>query len=165
MVIIFASGVLIPLVGLLADRFGPIRFMRYGFVILALFGVPVYMYLTAVPSWQKCLILQAFLILPHTCIMASVTSFLPTLFPAVHRYTGLSVSYTTGQAIFGGLTPLLATVLTSSIDQKWAPSLLLCGASLLFLLCLKLCQTPRSADKGLMAANVDEDRKTVNLDS
>jgi MHS family proline/betaine transporter-like MFS transporter len=147
MVIIFCSGFLIPLVGILADRFGGIKFMAFGFSVLGIFALPVYMYLTAVPSWQNCLILQAFLILPHICLMAPLTSFLPTLFPAVHRYTGLSVGYTTGQAIFGGLTPLLATLLTSSIEQKWAPSLLLCGSSILFLICLKVCQKTRFVDK------------------
>lgn len=143
MVIIFASGLFIPLMGILADRFGAVRFMTVGFLIWAIFGIPVYWYLTAALSWQKCLVLQAFLIIPHMSIMASITSFLPTLFPAVHRYTGLSVSYTIGQAIFGGLTPLLAALLTSSLNQKWAPSLLLCGASILFLLCLQLCQKPK----------------------
>ena len=143
LVIIFCSGILIPLVGILADRFGSVKFMTFGFSTLALFALPAYMYLTAVPTWQKCLVLQAFLILPHICILAPLTSFLPTLFSTVHRYTGLSVSYTIGQAIFGGLTPLLASLLTSSMNQKWAPSILLCASSLLFLLCLKICQKPR----------------------
>jgi MHS family proline/betaine transporter-like MFS transporter len=143
MVIIFSSGLLIPLMGSLADRFGSLKFITFGFLIFALFSVPVFISLTSNPSWQKCLILQTFLILPHVCILAPLTSFLPTLFPVAHRYTGISVSYTLGQAIFGGLTPLLAALLTSSTGQRWAPSLLLCGASILFLICLRLCQKPR----------------------
>jgi MHS family proline/betaine transporter-like MFS transporter len=164
MVIIFASGILIPLIGMLADRFGSMKFMTFGFSTLAIFAIPVYTYLTAVPSWQKCLILQAFLILPHVCILAPLTSYLPTLFPAVHRYTGLSVSYTIGQAIFGGLTPLLAVLLTSSIDQKWAPSLLLCASSLLFLFCLKISQKRKFQDELRTAVNMDKGRKIVNFD-
>lgn len=145
MVIIFASGLFIPLMGILADRFGTVRFMTFGFLTWAIFGIPVYFYLTHFLTWQKCLILQAFLIIPHVSIMASITSFIPTLFPTAHRYTGISVSYTIGQAIFGGLTPLLAALLTSSLNQKWAPSLLLCGSSLLFLLCLKLSLKSKSS--------------------
>jgi MFS transporter, MHS family, proline/betaine transporter len=142
MVIIFCSGLMIPLIGTLADRFGALKFVTLGFLIFALFSVPVFMLLTPNLTPQKCFMLQFFLVLPHVCILAPLTSFLPTLFPAAHRYTGISVSYTLGQATLGGLTPLLAALLVSSTGQRWTPSLLLCGASILFLICLKLCQKP-----------------------
>jgi MHS family proline/betaine transporter-like MFS transporter len=165
MIIIFCSGVFIPLVGILADRFGTLKFMSFGFLIYALLSVPVFVYLTSEISWQKCLVLQAFLIIPHVCILAPMTSFLPTLFPAAHRYTGLSVSYTIGQAIFGGLTPLLAALLTSYVGQKWAPSLLLSASSILFLIALNLCKNPRVVDKVFSAPRDISDERNRRLGS
>lgn len=141
-VVLFCSGLLMPLAGFLADRFGAYNMMKSSLLVLTLFSVPLYVYVASDPRWQKYFILQAFLVLCNSCIIAPLTTFLPTLFHSAHRYTGISVSYTLGQAL-GGLTPLFAVLLTSFIDKKWAPSLLLCGSSIIFLIALKFCQKPR----------------------
>jgi len=139
-IVLFCSGLLMPLTGFLADRFTALKMMQTSLLVLSVFSVPIYFYAASHSSWQVYIMLQVFLVITNACIIAPLTTFLPTLFPSSHRYTGISVSYTLGQATLGGLTPLLATLLTSSIAQKWAPSLLLCGSSILFLIGLKFCQ-------------------------
>ena len=136
-----------PLIGFLADRFTALKVMRASLLALVIFSMPLYLYVTSNASWQTYIILQAFLVVTNACIIAPLTTFLPTLFHSSHRYSGISVSYTLGQATLGGLTPLLAALLTSSINQKWAPSLLLCASSLLFIITLKLCPNPRFAER------------------
>jgi MHS family proline/betaine transporter-like MFS transporter len=143
-IVLACSALLMPFTGLLADRFGTRQVMSTSLIVLTLCSVPLYIYLAIDPSWQKCVIIQAFLVITNACIIVPLTSYLPTLFPSIHRYTGISVSYTLGQAMLGGSTPLLAALLASSTGQRWAPSLLLCGASILFLVCLKLCQKPKA---------------------
>lgn len=142
-IVLLSSGLLMPFAGIIADRVGAFKLMKVALTFLIVGSIPLYVYVAADPSWENYLLLQGGLVLLNACIITPLTCFLPTLFPAAHRYTGLSVSYTLGQAILGGLTPLIATVLTASIGEKWAPSLLLCGASCLFLVCLRLCQKPR----------------------
>jgi MHS family proline/betaine transporter-like MFS transporter len=146
-IVLFSSGLLMPLTGFFADRFTALKMMRVSLLALTIFSVPLYLYVTFNPSWQTYIILQAFLLVANACIIAPLTTFLPTLFHSSHRYTGISVSYTIGQATLGGLTPLLAALLTSSLAQKWAPSLLLCASSLLFLIALKFCENPRFVEK------------------
>lgn len=141
-IVLFCSGLLMPLTGFLADRFTALKMMQTSLLVLSIFSVPFYFYVASHSSWQTYIMLQAFLVITNACIITPLTTFLPTLFHSSHRYTGISVSYTLGQATLGGLTPLLAALLASSIDQKWAPSLLLCGSSILFLICLKLCKKP-----------------------
>ena len=142
-VVLLCSGLLMPLTGFLADRFTPMRMMRGSLWVLLVFSFPLYYYISLDPSWHKYVVLQAFLVVTNACIIAPLTTFLPTLFPSTHRYTGISVSYTIGQASLGGLTPLIAALLTSTIGQQWAPSLLISVTSLLFLVTLRLCQKPR----------------------
>ncbi|MGV8947667.1 MAG: MFS transporter [Lutibacter sp.] len=139
-IVLFCSGLLMPLTGFFADRFTAFKMMKTSLLVLTVFSIPLYLYATSNPSWQMFSMLQGFLVVTNACIIAPLTTFLPTLFHSSHRYTGISVSYTLGQATLGGLTPLLAALLTSYIGQKWAPSLLLCGASVLFLIALNLCQ-------------------------
>lgn len=146
-VVLLCSGLLMPLTGLLTDRFGALNMMRRSLFILATFSVPLYYYVASNPSWETYIFLQIFLILTNACIITPLTAFLPTLFHSTHRYTGISVSYTLGQATLGGLTPLLAALMTSYIAQRWAPALLLCGASILFLIALKFCQRPMTSKR------------------
>lgn len=142
-IVLFCSGLLMPITGFFADCFTPLKMMRSSLFVLTLFSFPLYLYVASNPSLQTYIMLQVFLVIANACIIAPLITFLPTLFHPSHRYTGISVSYTIGQATLGGLTPLLATLLTSSLNEKWAPSLLLCASFLLFLTALKLCENPR----------------------
>jgi MHS family proline/betaine transporter-like MFS transporter len=141
-IVLLCSALLMPVSGLLADRYGAMTMMRRALLVLATLSIPIYYYIAHDPTWQKYILLQAFLIVTNACIIAPLTTFLPTLFHSAHRYTGISVSYTLGQATLGGLSPLIATLLTTSMGQKWAPSILLCISSILFLIALKVCEKP-----------------------
>ncbi|MBM3468755.1 MAG: MFS transporter [Alphaproteobacteria bacterium] len=167
-IVLLCSGLLMPITGGIADRFGVLKMMRTSLFTLVLCSLPLYIHISTHPTLENYIILQAFLVICNACIIPSLTSFLPTLFPSSYRYTGISVSYTLGQATLGGLTPLLATLLTSFIGQKWAPALLLCLSSLMFLIGLKLCRGYGSfKDKAIITDNYSDSshsKSVVNFD-
>ncbi|KAF1048462.1 MAG: Proline/betaine transporter [Herbaspirillum frisingense] len=68
---------------------------------------------------------------------AVIAGFVSDAFPTRIRYTGISMAYQVSGAIFGGLTPLLGTVLAERFQGHWWPLALLFSAiSLLSMLCV-----------------------------
>ncbi|OGT36680.1 MAG: hypothetical protein A3F12_00145 [Gammaproteobacteria bacterium RIFCSPHIGHO2_12_FULL_38_14] len=58
-------------------------------------------------------------------------TLLSELFPTTIRYSGIAVCYNLGLAIFGGLTPLIATYLVYETDLLEAPAFYLMGAAII----------------------------------
>ncbi len=54
---------------------------------------------------------------------AVAASAIPELFPARLRFSGIAISYNLAVAVFGGLTPLMATVLIETTGAALAPAL------------------------------------------
>lgn len=68
---------------------------------------------------------------------AVIAGFVSEAFPTRIRYTGISMAYQVSGAIFGGLTPLLGTVLAEKFQGHWWPlALLFSGIALLSMLCV-----------------------------
>ncbi|MEK7199372.1 MAG: MFS transporter, partial [Bacteroidota bacterium] len=53
------------------------------------------------------------LILYVTMVYGPIAAFLVELFPTKIRYTSMSLPYHIGNGVFGGLTPFIATLLTT----------------------------------------------------
>ena len=59
------------------------------------------------------------LILYVTLVYGPIAAFLVELFPTKIRYTSMSLPYHIGNGVFGGLTPFIATLLTTIyVDNK-----------------------------------------------
>jgi len=85
---------------------------------------------------------------------AVIAGFVSEAFPTRIRYTGISMAYQVSGAIFGGLTPLLGTVLAEKFQGQWWPlALLFSGISLLSLLCVQRLGRAHHAapERGLQA--------------
>ncbi|MBZ5857922.1 MFS transporter [Flavihumibacter profundi] len=66
------------------------------------------------PATYRMLIFLVFLqILLVTMVYGPIAAFLVELFPTKIRYTSMSLPYHIGNGIFGGLTPFIATLLTT----------------------------------------------------
>ncbi|OWY29166.1 MFS transporter [Herbaspirillum robiniae] len=77
---------------------------------------------------------------------AVIAGFVSEAFPTRVRYTGISMAYQVSGAIFGGLTPLLGTVLAEKFQGHWWPLALLFSAiSLLSMLCVSRLGAQRQA--------------------
>jgi len=78
---------------------------------------------------------------------AVIAGYVSDCFPTRIRYTGISMAYQVSGAIFGGLTPMLGTILAEKFQGHWWPLALLFSAiSLLSMLCVfKLAAQRRAA--------------------
>lgn len=70
------------------------------------------------------------------CISGTFPCQLVEMFPTHVRYTGFAITYNIGYAIFGGLTPLIATALIRFTGHSLAPAFWLMGIAVLAILAL-----------------------------
>lgn len=94
--------------GALTDRFGSGRVMMAGFVMLGLSAIAFYQRLGSAPQD----IIQSYAL---TGFFVGVIGVIPSsavrAFPAAVRFSGLSFSYNVAYAVFGGLTPVMVSLL------------------------------------------------------
>lgn len=99
--------------GALADRFGAGRTFLVGGLLLAVSSWTFYSSLKAHPDWLFPLYALTGLFVGT---IGAVPYVMVKAFPPVVRFSGLSFSYNLAYAIFGGLTPMIVSLL-----MKWDP--------------------------------------------
>ena len=111
----------IPLFGAWSDRIGQTSLLMTGAAGLALLSYPSFLWLTSndLPSMIAAQVLLTLLVASY---MGPFFAAIADLFPAPQRYTGLSVGYNIGAALFGGTAPLIATVLIEWSGNVLAPA-------------------------------------------
>ncbi|HSF66196.1 MAG TPA: MFS transporter [Nitrospiraceae bacterium] len=114
-------ALLIPLMGAWSDRVGQTPLLMAGAAGISLLSYPCFLWLTSndLPQMIAAQILLTVLV---ACYMGPFFAAVADLFPTAQRYTGLSVGYNIGAAIFGGTTPLIATVLIQWSGNNLAPA-------------------------------------------
>lgn len=134
---LFSLSIFVPIFGLLSDLFN--KKALHG---LGAFGFLTCSYLIFHLAMGKNIsflimseILIALFIAP---IAGSLISMLSEMFPTNVRYTGVSIGYNIGMAIFGGVTPLIAMYLTNFFQSSLAPSYYLSFVGAITLLSLLL---------------------------
>jgi MFS family permease len=65
------------------------------------------------PAYRKLVVWIFVLILFVTMVYGPIAAFLVEMFPTRIRYTSMSLPYHIGNGVFGGLTPFIATLLTT----------------------------------------------------
>ena len=121
--------------GALADRFGARRVLIVGTVLLAVCTYGFYTTLATRPDLLRPL--YALLGL-SVGVVGVVPSVMVRAFPPQVRFSGLSFSYNLAYAIFGGLTPVMVTLMLKT--EPLAPAyyvIALCGLGLLTAACFK----------------------------
>ncbi len=118
---LLSLSVFVPVFGLLSDIFdkkilhglGAFGFLTCSYLIFHFaMGKNIFFLITSE-------VLIALFIAP---IAGSLISMLSEMFPTNVRYTGISIGYNIGMAIFGGITPLVAMYLTEFFQSDLAPS-------------------------------------------
>lgn len=123
MIAMIFDGIIIIYYGRLADRIGFNRQMFIGSLLIATFTFPAF-YLISSPS------ISTFHIYAFICILVAVGAilsgctmpYLASFFPTKCRYSGVALSFTTGQAILGSTSPLMASWLTDMFQSRLAPA-------------------------------------------
>jgi MHS family proline/betaine transporter-like MFS transporter len=114
-------ALLIPLTGAWSDRVGQPPLLIAGAAGLALLSYPLFHWLTS-NDLLRMIAAQALLTLLIACYMGPFFAAAAELFPVPQRYTGLSVGYNVGSALFGGTAPLIAALLIEWSGNRLAPA-------------------------------------------
>lgn len=124
--------------GAISDYVGRRIFLRIGSIAFMLGGYGIFYLLTLDNNLLLVLVLLTIAIF-SSVITGTFPTTIMELFPTKVRYTGLAISYNIAFAIFGGLSPLIATYLIKVTGNNLAPSYyLLASALACFLATIKL---------------------------
>lgn len=139
------SILVIPITGKLADRIGTRKVFVGGTVAVMLFITPFFMLLST-----RSIFLLTIAVLIGFAIWSVITAVLGTMFVEIYkpeiRYTGVTLGYQLGAAVFGGTVPLLSTFLINTF-HSWVPvSIYIIGLGGLALICNYLIKK-RMTDK------------------
>jgi MHS family proline/betaine transporter-like MFS transporter len=121
--------VLVPVAGMLADRFGPRRLLAAAGLLTVFAATPL---LSLAGSGPLAAAVAAQLAL--AAIMAIYLGTMPAVFVSLNaarlRCSSLSIGYNLATAIFGGTAPLIATTLVSVTGWQASPGLYLAFSAL-----------------------------------
>ena len=122
--------VFLPLVGYFTDKIGLEKVMSFGSILLIIVALPCFLYVNYDVSITKILLVQMILSFCNALYVAPAGAFLASkIFPASHRYSGMALGISCGEAIFGGTSPLIATALVALTGASFVPGiyLIFCG--------------------------------------
>lgn len=131
MLSMITCGVLILFTGRLADKIGFQKQMQIGTISIAIFSLPAF-YLISQAELHTIHIALFIIILVmagtvmNCCYMPYIAGF----FPTNCRYSGVALSVTIGQAVFGGTAPLMGALLIDYSGTKMAPAFWLVALSI-----------------------------------
>lgn len=141
MVAVIGFGVMVPIAGLLADRFGRRKTMITITLLMIVFSFLFPAMLGSGSQW----LVMAFLLLGLSIMgltFGPMGALLPELFPTEVRYTGASFSYNLSSILGASVAPYIATWLNSHYGL-YAVGLYLAAMAGLTLISLILCQETR----------------------
>jgi len=113
--------VVTPLIGYLSDRVGRRPTMLVIGTVLVLSTIPCFAMLLG-GSASVALLGTVALALPAAAWSAVAASAVPEQFAAIGRFAGMAIGYNLATTLFGGLSPLIATLLLEATGWKLAPA-------------------------------------------
>lgn len=116
--------VMVPVGGLLSDRFGRKPVMLWATALLAVSVYPLFLVLDHGVMIQALLVQAVFAILIGI-LQGPLPAFMVESFPVNNRYTAIGLSYNITLALFGGTAPMVATWLVRATGDLASPALYL----------------------------------------
>ncbi|MCZ8389538.1 MFS transporter [Achromobacter xylosoxidans] len=109
-----------PLAAYIASRVGNLRFLAT-MALVSVFTPYAMFNLVDLGSLAAITLGIGVAVLFMGAYYAVIAGFVSDSFPTAIRYTGISMAYQLSGAIFGGLTPMLGTVLAENFKGQWWP--------------------------------------------
>lgn len=117
----FVSSIFVPVCGMLADKFGRLQVYVFGVVVLV---ATSYMYFWLAESQSVLALVVATTVvigIAWSFVTATLGTMMSELFSANVRYTGITLGYQIGAAIFSGTAPMLAVWMVAKAGEHWWP--------------------------------------------
>lgn len=141
--------VLLPLMGIVADKVGKSRLMIFISSLSIILAYPLFFILEKDLSLFNIILVQIILALITAGFGAPSTAFLTSLFPVHERYSGIGFGYALGGAILGGTTPLILASLSNWFDSFLAPAFYLIFSGCLGVVCVICARADNSSESSL----------------
>jgi MHS family proline/betaine transporter-like MFS transporter len=122
-------AIVTPIAGALSDRKGTVALMRPTAIFVMILAIPVFLLVVSgIPA--AIVLAQVIFALLAAFFSGPLNLFMQSLFPVEDRYSGISVSYSIGLAIFGGTTLLVMEALRVNVALSFAPAIWLAVSGL-----------------------------------
>ncbi|MCF5705234.1 MFS transporter [Pseudomonas syringae] len=149
---VIVLSALLPLGGLLSDRYGRKRVLSFGAVWIALSAYPA-MHMAASGTFAGAVSGQILLAIGLGIYGAPSFVAAAEFFPTSFRATGHAISYQTSVAMFGGTCPLIAAYLSQTFDSPLAPAFYVTAIAILCLITTQF--VPETRDVNLRTSVAD----------
>jgi metabolite-proton symporter len=107
----------IPSVATLADRYGRRHMMLVGSLVSITAAFPIFWLFNTGTTAGVFLALVVAMPIAHSCVYATVSGFIATLFGPQIRFTGTSMAYQLGGIVASAPAPILATMLYTEFNS------------------------------------------------
>ncbi|MEI5997870.1 MFS transporter [Paraburkholderia bengalensis] len=136
--------VMIPVMATLSDRLGRKPLLVGASLTIAIVAWPAMTWLVAAPSFMSLLLVEVGFAFLYASYQAALVVTLTEIIPANVRGTGFSLAYSLSQAVFGGFTPAICTMLIHTTSNKAMPGAwLVMGASFALLATLMIVRSDK----------------------
>jgi metabolite-proton symporter len=131
--------------GWLGDRMGRVRAFQIGYVLLALWAIPMWFFIDSKDIGM--FFVAAFVItIPLGITYGPQAALYAEMFPAKVRYSGVSVGYALGSILGGAFAATIAQWLIATYGQSWLVGLYLLGLCVISLVTVSLVKDPQGVD-------------------
>ena len=108
--------------GLIADRVGIKKLMSFAAMVGGIASIPIFWFMEYNTSISCYMAAQIALSIIGVAFVAPISSLFVLSFPVRERYRGVGFSICLGQALLGGTTPMIATLMTELTGNFKAPA-------------------------------------------
>ncbi|MGF6768416.1 MFS family permease [Paraburkholderia sp. GAS199] len=133
--------IMIPLFAIVSDRVGRRPMLVCSSLVIGIVAYPAMLWLVSKPSFGSLMLVEVGFAFLYAAYQSSLVVTLTEMIPANVRGTGFSLAYSLSQAIFGGFTPVVCTMLIHLTGNKAIPGVWL-GAGALLALCATFLVVP-----------------------
>jgi metabolite-proton symporter len=131
--------------GWLGDRIGRVRTFQVGYVLLALWAVPMWLLIDTGNIWL--FFVGAFgLTLPLGLTYGPQAALYAEMFPAKVRYSGVSVGYALGSIFGGAFAAMIAQWILGAFGQSWLIGVYLIVLSVISFIAVSSVRDPMGVD-------------------